>query len=227
MNPIIDTQNGISIVRTEESTMLRHKSCDQIAFDIYYNGLEITDRTERKEITTVCPQVAETYRKIATVQFAYLKEAIEDAERAHYAIQDDDPGCSRYDEDSELFDYCTANYRHRLAQSNERLEQAEERLRQTRNANREHSKVVQADQGGWWSAVYGIWDEIGGPEEGGWFYECGRLEQKRWHATREAAKRWVELLQKRVDAEEHYETGFRITVNEPVDYYPEVTPRYS
>lgn len=227
MDLIIDKQNGISIVRLKECSLLRYMSCDEIAHNIYYNNFEIADRMERKTAAIVCPQVAATYRKLAVEQFAYLTEYVEDAERAHQAVQDEDPECWRYEENSESFDRCTANYQYRLAESNSLLEQAKEHLKQARKVNRKHSKVARANQGGWWSAVYGIWDEIGGPEEGGWFYECGRLEQKRWHAIREAAKRWVELLQKRVDAEEHYETGFRITVNEPVDYYPEVTPRYS
>lgn len=227
MDLIIDKQNGVSIVLLRECIWLRRMSCDEIAHKIYYNNLEIVDRMERKTVATVCPQVAATYRKLAVEQFAYLTDAIEDAERAHQAIQDEDPGCWRDEENSESFDRCTAKYRHRLAQSNDSLEQAKERLKQARKVNRKHSKVARgskvarANQGGWWSAVYDIWDEPIGPEEEGLFYECGRLKKTRWHATREAAERLVELLQSRVGIEKHYVTGFRITKSTPSEYYPE------
>lgn len=69
-------------------------------------------------------------------------------------------------------------------------------------------------QGGWWTALYSFCEEDG--------REIGRIERtvpKRWHATHEAAERWIASLEHRVAKDGHYSEEFRISTTEPVEYY--------
>lgn len=83
-------------------------------------------------------------------------------------------------------------------------------------------------------AVYRVDRAYGGPEEGGWYYDCGELIKVVIASSQEEAEEIRDKL-----CEEYRETGTRYSVlpgddydvgiqtTFPADYFPERTPYYS
>jgi len=73
--------------------------------------------------------------------------------------------------------------------------------------------------------VHCIWDRYGGPEEGGWYFQCGEpIENICIFSKAQAIKELIRLheLYKEVE-EENYDINFSNTWGE---YYPKKRPHY-
>lgn len=232
---IVMHQNHTTVETVNTSTIDCERVAEQLwnEVDATYRGITRTSRADRKVYATVCREVAETFRTHNASLRAYHRKKVRIAEFEFNLVRDNDPGCWNHPEDSAQFDCCVERHVTEMWNAGRKLASAIEASTMLRDENRQRSAMIQARTGGWWSALYSTAEEWGGPEEGGWTYETGRLEAKRWHATEEQAWRWAHVLLDRATAEDadrfytYYQPRIRISETEPADFYPASRPRYS
>lgn len=75
--------------------------------------------------------------------------------------------------------------------------------------------------------VHEIWEQYGGPEEGGWTYQCGYPIETVCVFSRPQAIRVLHELHEKYNAEEYEEQTFDICLsNKIAKWYPDHRPHY-
>ena len=75
--------------------------------------------------------------------------------------------------------------------------------------------------------VHEIWEQYGGPEEGGWTYQCGYPIETVCVFSRSQALRVLHELHEKYDTEEYEEQTFDICLsNKIAKWYPDRRPHY-
>lgn len=75
--------------------------------------------------------------------------------------------------------------------------------------------------------VHEIWEQYGGPEEGGWAYQCGYPIETVCVFSRPQAIRVLHELHEKYNAEEYEEQTFDICLsNKIAKWYPDRRPHY-
>lgn len=75
--------------------------------------------------------------------------------------------------------------------------------------------------------VHEIWEQYGGPEEGGWTYQCGYPIETVCVFSRPQALRVLHELHEKYNAEEYEEQTFDICLsNKIAKWYPDHRPHY-
>jgi hypothetical protein len=75
--------------------------------------------------------------------------------------------------------------------------------------------------------VHEIWEQYGGPEEGGWTYQCGYPIETVCVFSRPQAIRVLHELHEKYNAEEYEEQTFDICLsNKIAKWYPDRRPHY-
>lgn len=75
--------------------------------------------------------------------------------------------------------------------------------------------------------VHEVWDQWGGPEEGGWTYRCGYPIETICIFSKAQALRILHELHEKYDAEEYQDQTFDICLsNQIAKWYPESKPHY-
>jgi hypothetical protein len=75
--------------------------------------------------------------------------------------------------------------------------------------------------------VHEIWEQYGGPEEGGWTYQCGYPIETVCVFSRAQALRVLHELHEKYDTEEYEEQTFDICLsNKIAKWYPDRRPHY-
>jgi hypothetical protein len=75
--------------------------------------------------------------------------------------------------------------------------------------------------------VHEVWDQWGGPEEGGWTYQCGSPIETICIFSRSHAIRILHELHEKYDTEEFEETTYDMCLSQSyAKWYPESRPHY-
>ena len=76
-------------------------------------------------------------------------------------------------------------------------------------------------------AVHEVWEQYGGPEEGGWTFLCGYPIETICIFSEAQALRLLHELHEKYDAEEYQDRTYDISLDrEYARFYPEVRPHY-
>jgi hypothetical protein len=75
--------------------------------------------------------------------------------------------------------------------------------------------------------VHEVWDSYGGPEEGGWTYECGYPVETICIFSRSQAIRVLHELHEKYDGEDYEEKTYDINLDQGyAEFYPQIRPHY-
>ena len=75
--------------------------------------------------------------------------------------------------------------------------------------------------------VHEIWERFGGPEEGGWTYQCGCPIETICIFSKAQALRVLHELHEKYDTEEHDDRTYDISLsNSAAKWYPDRKPHY-
>lgn len=75
--------------------------------------------------------------------------------------------------------------------------------------------------------VHEIWDQYGGPEEGGWTFRCGYPVETVCIFSEAQALRLLHELHEKYDTEEYEDRTYDISLDRGyARFYPEVRPHY-
>lgn len=75
--------------------------------------------------------------------------------------------------------------------------------------------------------VHEVWDQYGGPEEGGWTFQCGYPIETICIFSRSQAIRVLHELHEKYDAEEYEDKAYDICLSQAyAKWYPEQRPHY-